>query len=159
MKNEACVGEEAIEIGDCTCNGQNNHPDGCICKDSADEECFCGGGDDPLTCLCMDGSYQDCVCPEEEYEHECLSAQYSALRVCIGGDGGSVDPNTCRCVTGAVPTNCECPPSPGGALLEGIPVDPCTCDGDNDPRRGITCAVETNCATEARDPLCLCASG
>ncbi|KAA6316948.1 MAG: hypothetical protein EZS28_055177, partial [Streblomastix strix] len=53
------------------------------------------------------------------------------------------------------PIGCNCPTEP--QQLVGIRTEACPCNGDNDPRRGITCAVTRECEqNDLIETPCLC---
>ncbi|KAA6330092.1 MAG: hypothetical protein EZS28_053539, partial [Streblomastix strix] len=100
---------------------------------------------EPCTGVSQDSP--NCYCTDISYPTNCTP------QLCVSNE----QTYPCICTVSHQPPGCTCPTVP--AELVGIPIERCQCNSDNDPRRGITCAVTRVC--EQNDKVstpCLCSS-
>ncbi|KAA6353035.1 MAG: hypothetical protein EZS28_051438, partial [Streblomastix strix] len=122
----------------------------------SDRGCFCTSSQKPDGCTCTPTySQAGCIC-------DLLSTTYLpttclATKPCAEGTFTAPLPTgcsptdcssqnqtfECNCKPGFDPVGCNCPSDV--QQLVGIRTEACPCNGDNDPRIGITCAVTREC--------------
>ncbi|KAA6372736.1 MAG: hypothetical protein EZS28_031737, partial [Streblomastix strix] len=172
---KTCSGEEGnfeqITQGQCTCS-EGHHPYSCICEDYYDYNCVCTENqyDNPWDCpSCSDldreslSWYDIYSCPCYAFgdpRSECNETKDCNLA--FQQDLYDVSIYACPCFQVGDPRyqcwdskTCDDP----SANLINIPISLCPCNGDNDPRRGITCAVIRICEqNDLIETPCLCSS-
>ncbi|KAA6370285.1 MAG: hypothetical protein EZS28_034188, partial [Streblomastix strix] len=173
-----CLCTERAEVGGgtCMCVIGGNHPAGCSCASDEDWSCYC-----TLTAYPDDCEYLTCKDTSESLPCGCVAGYhpvgchlnpcrgyYNEYEKCLCQAGDAkVHPEGCTCTGASHPEGCTCSAEYYEAdctcptdldLLAVVPVSKCICKVQDDPRRGITCAVETDCLTGDRDPKCKCTS-
>ncbi|KAA6370998.1 MAG: hypothetical protein EZS28_033475, partial [Streblomastix strix] len=147
-------GQFSLSQGIKTCTGgsaEEPTPKGCICQSTKTE--------------------QECACQENDQRQPCICLPIGDIRShCIGHTIPSCDQATSEQLIDASTDICECysvgdPRSEclfstiscndPSADLSNIPPTLCSCNGD-DPRRGTTCPVTTECSNISISPKCLC---
>ncbi|KAA6386743.1 MAG: hypothetical protein EZS28_017730, partial [Streblomastix strix] len=148
---------------------------GSFSLNQAIKTCTGGSAEEPTPkgCICqLSQSEQECECQDDDQRQSCICLQFGDPRIhCIGHTIPSCDQATpvqlidlsidiCECYSvGDLRDECQSKSCDDPfADLSNIPPTLCSCNNDDDPRRGITCPVTTDCTNDSISPKCLCTS-
>ncbi|KAA6402212.1 MAG: hypothetical protein EZS28_002264 [Streblomastix strix] len=139
-----------------TCTGgsaEEPTPKGCICQLSkTEQECACQEYDQRESCICLIVG---------DPRTHCIGLTIPSCEKATPEQLINLSTNICECYEFGDPRS-ECSQSKScddpSANMSNIPILLCECNGDSDPRAGITCPVTSECTNDQISPKCQCTS-